>query len=308
MDKTDVILITGASGLVGSAVAELFKAQGFSRVACVGRDDCDLSDLAATRKLFEKIRPAYVFHAAARVYGIMGNINNQGQSYFDNTLINTSVVDAARHAGVKKITAMGSGAVYPYPPASLPLSESTMFDGRPHPSEGAYAHAKRGMLAMLEAYEQSYGLKWAYIVSCNLFGPRDKFEPITGHVVPALVRKFHDAMQSGGPVVVWGDGSAQRDFMYVKDVARVVHIVMQQVDGAINMGSGKVLSIRQIVDALSAITGITDRITWDASKPNGQDYRAYDLRRLASTGFKCKYSVEQGLQETWDWYRSNIPS
>ncbi len=199
---------------------------------------------------------------------------------------------------------MGSGAIYPFPPQALPLTEDTIFNGRPHPSENAYAHAKRGMLAMLEAYEQSYDLNWAYIVSCNLFGPRDKFDPINGHVIPSLIRKFYDAKHLSSDVVVWGDGSTQRDFMYVKDAARAALTVMNQVNGIINMGSGRIYRIQHIVNMLVIISKMANRIKWDTTKPNGQAYRAYDLQRLASTGFKCEYSIERGLEETWDWYVS----
>ncbi len=303
MEKGARIAVTGGRGLVGSALVELLAAEGFEDVVPVGREECDLSDVPATRRYFAALKPDYVFHAAARVYGIMGNMKNQGLSFYDNNLINTAVVDAAHRAGVKKITVMGTGAIYPFPPASLPLREATVFDGRPHPSESGYAHAKRAMLAMLEAYQESYGTRWAYIASCNLFGPRDKFDIEGGHVVPSLIAKFRSAELDGGKVSVWGDGSAQRDFMYVKDAARVALTVMRELEGVVNMGSGSVWSIRQIVEALGRITGLGDRVVWDASKPNGQAYRAYDLTRLASTGFACRYPIEQGLQETWDWYR-----
>ncbi len=304
MEKTARIAVTGGRGLVGSALVDLLTAEGFSDVVPIGREECDLSDVMATRGFFAAIRPDYVFHAAARVYGIMGNMKNQGLSFYDNNLINTAVVDAAHRAGVKKITVMGTGAIYPFPPVSLPLREATVFDGRPHPSESGYAHAKRAMLAMLEAYTESYGTRWAYIASCNLFGPRDKFDIEGGHVVPSLIAKFRSAELTGGPVSVWGDGSAQRDFMYVKDAARVALTVMSELEGVVNMGSGSVWSIRQIVEALGEVTGLADRVVWDASKPNGQAYRAYDLTRLASTGFTCRYPIKQGLAETWDWYKA----
>lgn len=305
MKKSSRIIVTGGHGLVGSAVVELLNRQGYENVMPVGRQECDLSDLASTRRFFESYRPDYVFHAAARVYGILGNMKNQALSYLDNSLINMAVVDASYLAGVKKITVMGTGAIYPFPPVSLPLKEDDIFNGRPHPSESGYAHAKRGMLAMLEAYADSYGMKWAYIASCNLFGPRDKFEIVTGHVVPSLIKKFADAKRGGGEVVVWGDGSAQRDFLYVKDAARVGLEVMEKLEGPVNMGSGSVWSIGEIVTALSEITGLADRVVWDAEKPNGQAYRAYDLTRLKSIDFECKYSIYDGLKETWEWYLAN---
>lgn len=305
MKIDDRILITGARGLVGSALADHLRRAGHVNLIEVGRDTCDLTDTAETIALFERERPDYVFHAAARVYGIMGNLKNKALSFLDNVMINTNVVEAAHRAGVKKILAMGTGAVYPYPSPSLPLQEDMIFLGNPHPAEDSYAHAKRAMLAMLQAYEESYGMQWVYIVSCNLFGPRDKFDTEFGHVVPSLIKKFRDAQQSGGRVLVWGDGSAQRDFLYVNDAARAVQLAMNNCNGAVNMGSSEVLRIREIVDMITQVSGMQGRVDWDASKPNGQDYRAYNLSKLAATGFKPTYSILSGLQETWDWYCRN---
>jgi GDP-L-fucose synthase len=149
-------------------------------------------------------------------------------------------------------------------------------------------------------------LEWAYVVSCNLFGPRDKFDIEFGHVVPSLIKKFYDAKQKGEKVVVWGDGSAQRDFMYVKDTARVGLAIMNSISGPSNIGSGTVYRIRDIVDMIADISGMADKIIWDAMKPNGQDYRAYDLSKIDSIGFKCDYTIRQGLEETWEWYSAQM--
>ena len=299
MTPEDKILVTGARGLVGSAVVENLRHCGYHHVIGMERRDCDLRDRDTTRYVFKEIRPAYVFHAAACVFGIGGNMNNQALSYLENTLINTSVIDAAHQSGVKKITAMGTNAAYPFPVAT-PFREDSIFDGRPHPSESGYAHAKRGMLAMLEAYEQSYGLEWAYLISCNLFGANDKFDPVNGHVVPSLVHKFYEARRTDTPVTVWGDGSARRDFMYAKDAARATVIAMNKVRGAINIASES-RTIRQIVDTLSEVSGVHS-VEWDDTKPNGQLHRAADLSRLRDLYFSPLYSIEQGLRETWDWY------
>lgn len=302
MQKNKRILVTGARGLVGSAVVERLAEQGFQAVIPVGRQDCDLMDRAATEALIAEARPHHVFHAAARVYGIMGNMKNRALSFHENVVINTNVIHASHLAGVRKITVMGTGAVYPYPSQRLPLIEDDIFLGRPHPAEEAYAQAKRAALAMLEAYRHDHGIDWAYVVSCNLFGPRDKFDVDFGHVVPSLIAKFHKARQTGGNVLVWGDGSAQRDFLYVDDCAAAVQLIMQAGQGPINIGSGTVYRIRDIVDTLARVTGMEDRIDWDASKPNGQDYRAYDLSRLTALGFRSEVSLEEGLTKTWEWY------
>lgn len=309
------ILVTGASGMVGSHVVELLRKQGRCVVG-TGRSygtgeagfasnqlGCDLLDPNATLDLFNRVQPTHVYHPAACVYGIMGNINNPGQSFLENIRINTNVIEAARVVGVRKITAMGTGCVYGWPPVKLPLRESDIFIGRPHPSEAGYAHAKLAMLAMLETYEKSCGMDWAYIVSCNLFGPGDKFDAVNGHVVPALIRKFYEAKRDGTCATVWGDGSAQRDFIYIKDCARVVQLVMDNVHGAINMGINSVWRIGEIIRVLGKIAGLPkERLLWDKSKPNGAEYRAYDLSRLDELGFVPQYSIVDGLKETWEWY------
>lgn len=305
MNPNDKILVTGANGLVGSAIVKTLKKQGYKNIVEAGRNDCDLVDSNSVNKFFEKIRPDYVFHNAARVYGIIGNMNHKALSFFDNCMINTNVIHASYLNGIKKITTMGTGAVYPYPSPSIPLNEDTIFMGRPHHAENSYAQAKRAMLAMLEAYEESYGLNWAYIVSCNLFGPRDKFDTVNGHVIPSLIKKFYLAKKNNEMVSVWGNGSAQRDFMYVSDTACVAIEIMKHLSGPINIGMGKVYAIKEIVDMIAHIAGMENRVVWDLSKPNGQDYRAYDLSKINSIGFKTNFTIYDGLKETWNWYCEN---
>jgi len=302
MKNTDRILVTGARGLVGSAMMDELSERGFEDVVGIGREDCDLMDRQATEAFFGDCKPVHVFHAAARVYGIMGNMENRALSFFENVSINTNVIHATHLAKAQKITVMGTGAVYPFPSPRLPLVEDDIFLGRPHGAEEAYAHAKRAALAMLEAYQFDHGMEWAYVISCNLFGPRDKFDIEFGHVVPSLVAKFHHAKENGGMVSVWGDGSAQRDFLYVKDCVRAVRHIMEAGAGPVNIGGGVVYRIRDVVETLARVAGMEDRLEWDAGKPNGQDYRAYDLTRLAALGFKPSTSLEAGLTETWDWY------
>lgn len=305
MKSGSKVLVTGAKGLVGSAVVERLTQTNQFEVVAAGRDACDLLDRTATDRYFDEIRPDYVFHFAALVYGIMGNMRNKGLSFLNNVLINTHVIEAARRVGVRKVVAMGSGCVYPYPAPSLPLKECDLWQGMPHESEDSYAHAKRAMLAQLQAYRESDGLDSAFVISCNLFGPRDKFDVALGHVVPSLVKKFCDAKKNNGRVLIWGNGSARRDFMYVKDAAKACCIIMDKISGPVNMGSGRVSSIREIVDTLAAETGMQDRLSWDESKPNGQDFRQYDLQRLCLAGFKPDYTIEDGLRETYRWYEEH---
>lgn len=304
MKKNSRILITGSLGLVGSALLHFLKDLGFKNVFGGSRENCNFLDFIETRDYFNKISPEYVFHCAGRVYGIMGNMNNKGISFYENIMINTNVIESSRLVNVKKITVMGTGAVYPYPSPGLPLKEDMIFQGSPHKSEDSYAFAKRAMLTMLYAYEESYAMDWAFVVSCNLFGPNDKFDPINGHVIPSLISKFYNAKKENGRVLVWGNGSAKRDFMYVKDVAEALFQIMSKINGEVNLGSGQIYSIKEIVNILGEITGMSSNIDWDSEKPNGQDYRAYDLSRLDTTGFECKYDMKRGLTETWNWYKN----
>jgi GDP-L-fucose synthase len=308
MRTEEKILITGSNGLVGTALATELRAAGYDDVVLHTRKECDLTDYKATLDYFHAHRPSQVFHLAAAVYGIMGNMENQARSFLDNTLINTHVVEASRQIKVRKITALGSGCVYPYPPARVPLCEDDVFNGRPHGSEAAYAHAKRAMLAQLEAYQADDLLDYAYVISGNLFGPHDMFDAEHGHVTPALVKKFHDAERNGTPVTVWGDGSAQRDFMYCEDAASALIAIAMHVNGPVNMGSGTVSRIRDVVDVLAEITGTAGRLQWDSTKPNGQAYREYDLSKLQAAGFRSKVSLAEGIRRTYAWYAENYPN
>lgn len=305
MRRNETILVTGAAGLAGSAVVEHLRAKGYTCVVPLTRDDLDLRDVASTRLFFKSIKPAHIFHAAATVYGLGGNMTNQGKAFLDNTLINTSVIEAAHLCGsVKKITVMGTNCIYPSPPI-LPYREDNIFDGRPDKGEYGYGHAKRHMLAQLETYQMAYGLEYCYIVSGNLYGPRDKFNEVTGHVLPSLIAKFFRAKRTGGEVTVWGDGSATRDFLYSKDLARIVHLLMSEdlKPGPINIGSGQLRSIVAIVEMLSKIVGVpASRVQWDASKPNGRLKCYADLSRLQALGFMPEYDISEGLRETCEWF------
>jgi GDP-L-fucose synthase len=306
MQSNDKILITGGSGLVGKTLKNELIRLGYSHVMTPTSQECNLLDLKTTLRFFEDIQPDYVFHSAAAVYGIMGNMENKGISFLNNTLINTHVIEASRVINVKKIVAMGTGCVYPYPPPALPLTEDLIWKGEPHVSEDSYAHAKRAMLAQLNAYRESYGLNFAFVISGNLYGPQDKFDIHHGHVIPALVRKFYEAKKNKTPVMVWGDGSARRDFLFSEDVARALIIIMEKVDGVVNMGSNTINSIKDIVNVLAQHTTQEDQVKWDASKPNGQEYRAYDLKKLFNAGFSPNMALADGVRLTYDWYVSNV--
>lgn len=274
---------------------------GYSNVA---ETNVDLMSLHATLEMFRDIKPAYVFHLAAYVRGIAGNMRSQSLSFLRNTTINTNVIEACRDSGVKKIVAMGTVAMYPDKQVGCFYSEDDIWNGEPHSSEYGYGHAKRGMYAQLQAYRKDYGLEYVCAISTNLYGPHDRFDIENGHVIPSLIRKFHEARRSEVPVTIWGDGSATRDFLYVKDAARALVMMMDLGDGAMNLATGDSYTILQAAKAIGAHAGY-DRVEWDTSKPVGQRHRKYDVSRLTRMGFSPEYSLSRGLRETYDWYSGN---
>ena len=229
LGKSDRILITGGSGLVGKALNAILSKEGFQNIISIGSKQCDLRDANSVRNLFERIKPDYVFHLAAKVFGIAGNQKYKSDSLYENVLINTHVVEEARRSGVKKIVAMGSGCVYPELKDQKELFEDQIWLGPPHSSEDSYAHSKRLMLAHLQAAKEQYDLSFAFAISGNLYGPYDNFNKEYGHVTPSLVAKFFEAKISNKPVNVWGSGIAVRDFSYSEDAAMALFKIMLKI-------------------------------------------------------------------------------
>lgn len=303
IDPASRFLITGGTGLVGHALTDYLKLLEYSNITSVGSRDCDLRDFNAVERLIKEVRPDYVFHMAARVYGLGGNTRYKSDVLVDNVLINTNVVEHARRSGVKKIVAMGSGCVYPELKGQQELFEDQIWIGPPHPSEDSYAHAKRLMLAHLDAAKKQYGLRSAFVISGNLYGPHDNFNVEDGHVIPSLVAKFHEAKSEGAAVKVWGSGAAIRDFSYAEDTARALLAILRNLEGPVNMGSGQRHPIRDIVNILHALTGVP--VEWDSTKPDGQLVRYYNLDQLSCTGFRANVNFDEGVRRTYDWYASN---
>jgi GDP-L-fucose synthase len=297
------ILITGGTGLVGHALSALLKAQGLTNVSSVGSKDCDLRNTFAVKTMMVELKPDYVFHLAARVHGLGGNTLYKSDILVDNVLINTNVIEQARLVGVKKIVAMGSGCVYPELKGQQELFETQVWQGPPHHSEDSYAHSKRLMLAQLDAAREQYGLASAFVISGNLYGPNDNFNINEGHVIPSLVAKFHSAAKNGTAVKVWGSGVAIRDFSFCTDTAQALITIFAQIEGPVNLGSGLRHPINDIVELLARFSGA--KVEWDATKPDGQLVRFYNLDKLLSAGFKAQVTLENGLRQTYDWYVAN---
>lgn len=301
---SDKILITGASGVIGQALKKELEASGYANVTALSSASGDLRNEETTLKIFHEVKPDVVYHLAARVYGIMGNLQNKGKAFIDNTRINTNVIDSAFQAGARKVVAMGSSAIYS-DNVTLPMTENQVWNGAPHFSEAAYAHSKRGMLAQLEAYHAQYGLDFAFCISTNLYGPYDKFDEQWGHVIPSLISKFHRASREGGNVSVWGTGKARRDFLFGADAAYAVRLIGENFTGPINLATGHSQTIRDTVELISKISGLRGEVLWDTSKPDGQNLRQYDVSKLAELGFVPRHSLEEGLQKTYQWFANN---
>lgn len=298
--RHEKVLLTGASGVVGTALVDDLRAHGYDVVPVTSADG-DLREPTQAERIIGDASPDAVVHLAARVHGLMGNIHAQGRAFLDNVRMNTNVVEAARLAGVRKVVAMGSTAIYS-DTAPRPLSESAIWTGAPHGSEAGYAHAKRAMIAQLEAYHEEYGLEYAVALSTNLYGPGDRFDEAQGHVLPSLVSKFHRAVTSGTQVTVWGSGTPTRDFVYSTDAARALRLILEGYSGVINLATGTSVTIREAVETLADVSGYTGEIVWDSSKPDGQRKRTYDVGKVNALGWAPRVSLREGLDTTYRWY------
>jgi GDP-L-fucose synthase len=306
LKPSDKILITGGTGLVGSALNSRLASLGYSNVASVGTRDCNLLNASQVEELFAGLQPDYVFHMAARVHGLGGNAKYKSDVLVENTIMNINVIEASRRQNVKKIVAMGSGCVYPDLKNTEELFEEYVFNGSPHPSEDSYGHSKRLMLSHLEAARTQYGLNSAFVISGNMYGPGDSFNIEDGHVIPSLISKFFMARESGTPVKVWGSGVAIRDFTHANDMAHALELIMQGAEGHINAGSGYRHAIRDIVDVLQNLTGVD--VEWQTDKPDGQLVRYYNLDKLYGLGFKPEIQLGDGVSSTFEWFENQYPN
>lgn len=303
MKAHEKILITGAGGLIGKSLVRYLSDLGEEIFALRSRADCDLTKPDEVAELFRSVRPTKVYHLAAAVFGVGGNLAFPGDIFYRNTMMNTNVIEACRTSGVNKIVAMGSAAMYS-DGLPQPMSEADVMVGEPHGSEYAYAQSKRAMLAQLKAYEQQFDLRYAFVIATNMYGPDDRFDPEFGHVVPSLLKKFLDAEASGDQVEIWGDGSPTRDFLYSKDAARGLSCIMSDGFGPLNLATGAAVPIRNLVSEICKHFPSV-RYDWNPHRPLGQLKRAYNTDRLNALGFRPSYSLKQGIAETVEWLRIN---
>jgi GDP-L-fucose synthase len=302
------VTVTGGSGFLGSYVVEALRRRGVqgAQLTIPRRADADLRRWEVCRRVVEG--QDLVIHLAATVGGIGINREKPGEFFYDNLMMGVQLMEAARQAGVKKFVALGTICAYPkFTP--IPFREENLWDGYPEETNAPYGLAKKMLLVQGQAYRQQYGFQSIYLLPVNLYGPRDNFDPRSSHVIPALIKKCVDALESGAPAIeVWGDGSPTREFLYVEDAAAGIALAAERYDGdqAVNLGSGMEISIRDLVETIARLTGYEGDIVWDTSKPNGQPRRQLDVSRAEQLfGFRAHTSFEEGLRRTIAWYRQS---
>jgi len=299
------VVVTGGDGFLGSTVVEKLRRHGARDVRVPHKSTYDLRQLAAIERMYDDMRPHILIHLAAVVGGIGANSERPGEFFYHNLIMGVQLMDVARQRNVEKFVAIGTVCAYPKL-TPVPFKEEDLWNGYPEETNAPYGLAKKMLLVQGQAYRQQYGFKSIYLLPVNLYGPRDNFDPSVSHVIPALIKKCVDAREGGVPeIVVWGDGSPTREFLYVEDAAEGIVLAAERYDKAdpVNLGSAFEISIRDLVKLIADLTGFQGRVTWDTTKPNGQPRRKLDTSRAEREfGFRTKTNFQEGLKRTVDWY------
>ncbi len=307
-DQESRIFITGHRGLVGSAIQRRCELQGFRNIVVRARAQLDLRDPAAVNAFFAEERPQYVFHAAGVVGGIHANDTMPVEFIRDNLQMAINVIDAAWRNEVRKLLFLGSSCIYPKH-APQPLREEYLLSGPLEPTNQWYAMAKLAGLKLCQAYRRQYGFNAISLLPTNLYGPGDNFDLETSHVLPALMRKIHEARVAGATrMTVWGSGAPRREFMHVDDLADACVFLMQHYDDAepINVGCGRDLTIRELAQTLARVIGFEGLFEFDGSKPDGTPRKMLEVSRLNSLGWRARIDLESGVAMTYEWYRKHL--
>ena len=302
------VVVTGGAGFLGSFVVELLRARGCEQIVVPRSRDYDLVHMDAVQRLYADAEPDIVIHLAARVGGIGANRANPGRFFYDNLLMGAQLMEAGRQRGLKKFVAIGTICAYPKF-APVPFKEVDIWNGYPEETNAPYGLAKKMMLVQSQAYRQQYGFNSIVLFPVNLYGPRDNFDLETSHVIPAMIRKCAEARRADrSEIVLWGDGSPTREFLYVEDAAEGIIQAAEHYNDSLplNLGTGEEVTIKRLAAMVADAVGYQGRIAWDPTKPNGQPRRCLDVTRIKQAiGFQAKHSLRDGLSKTVQWFHAN---
>ena len=305
------VIVTGGAGFLGSFVVEQLRAKGCRQIVIPRSQDYDLVQMEAVQRLYAEANPEIVIHLAARVGGIGANQANPGRFFYDNLLMGSQLMEVGRQLGLRKFVALGTICAYPKF-APIPFKEEDIWNGYPEETNAPYGLAKKMMLVQSQAYRQQYGFNSIVLFPVNLYGPRDNFDLETSHVIPALIRKCAEAHQAGrSEIVLWGDGTPTREFLYVEDAAEGILQASEQYDDSLplNLGTGEEVTIKNLALMIARELGYQGRIVWDTTKPNGQPRRCLDVSRIKQMiGFQARHSLQAGLKKTIQWFQANQAS
>jgi len=305
------IYVAGHAGLVGSAIVRRLEAEGFDNLLTATRRELDLRDQGAVDRWFEAKRPEYVFLVAGTVGGILANSTRPAEFIYDNLMIHATVVHAAHRTGVRRLLYLGSSCIYPRN-APQPIREEDLLTGLLEPTNEPYAIAKIAGIKLCQAYRRQYGCDFISAMPTNLYGPNDNFDLQSSHVLPAMIRKFHDAKQAGrGTVEIWGSGTPRREFLHVDDLADACLFLMRRYDedGHVNVGTGEDLSIRELAEMVRDVVAPGLAIELDRSKPDGMPRKLLDVSRLHGLGWRHRIGLREGIESTYAWFleRAALP-
>ena len=306
--KDKRVCVTGGAGFLGSAIVDNLRQLGCAHVVIPRSCEFDLRTLEAVQRLYEQTRPDMVIHLAAVVGGIGANIARPAEFFYDNLMMGAQLMHEAWRCGVQKFVGVGTACSYPkFTP--VPFSENELWNGYPEESNAPYGLAKKMLLVQSQAYRQQYDFNSIFLLPVNIYGPGDSFDPQRSHVIPALIKKYTDAMRSSATeVTVWGDGSPTREFLYVNDAAEGILLAAEHYDSSepVNLGSGFEISVRELAETIARLTEFDGEIIWDSTKPNGQPLRRLDtIRAIEQFGFRARTGFEEGLRRTVEWFFAN---
>jgi GDP-L-fucose synthase len=307
MEKTSKIFIAGHRGMVGSAIHRKLIKEGYSQFVLKTSRELDLRNQQAVADFFEVEKPEYVFLAAAKVGGIVANNTYRAEFIYDNLMIESNIIHAAYKYGVKKLLFLGSSCIYPKM-APQPLKEEYLLTGLLEPTNEPYAIAKIAGIKMCDAYRSQYGCNFISAMPTNLYGPNDNYHPQNSHVIPGLIRKFHEAKEQNKPSVeIWGTGTPRREFLYVDDLADACYYLMQHFNepGQVNIGVGEDITIKELAETIQKVVGYNGSLVFDTSKPDGTPRKLMDVSKLHAMGWQHQISLQQGLQWAYEDFKNN---